>query len=69
MGDNLKIRKLRADVANVFNQSTLPPELKRMIAKEILVELTKLADEFVRNEEQEMNQEKESESNGISSDN
>lgn len=69
MGDNLKIRKLRVDVTDVFNRSTLPPELKRMIAKEILVELTKLADEFVRNEEQEMNQEKESESNGISSDN
>lgn len=69
MGDNLKIRKLRADVTDVFNQSTLPVEVKRMIAKEILVELTKLADEYVRNEEQEMNQEKESESNGISSDN
>lgn len=61
MGDNLKIRKLRADVTDVFNQSTLPPEVKRMIAKEILVELTKLADEYVRNEEQAELEQKESE--------
>lgn len=53
MGDNLKIRKLRADVTDVFNQSKLPVEVKRMIAKEILVELTNLAEEFVKKEQAE----------------
>ncbi len=53
MGDNLKIRKLRADVTDVFNLSTLPVEVKRMIAKEILAELTRLAEEYVEKEKNE----------------
>lgn len=62
MGDNLKIRKLRADVTDVFNKSQLPIEVKRMIAKEILTELTKLAEEYVQNElRAEQSEEKESE--------
>lgn len=63
MGDNLKIRKLRADVTDVFNQSKLPVEVKRMIAKEVLVELTNLAEEFVKKEQAEAEQE--GEQNGI----
>lgn len=63
MGDNLKIRKLRADVTDVFNQSKLPVEVKRMIAKEVLVELTNLAEEFVKKEQAEAEQE--GEQNGV----
>lgn len=63
MGDNLKIRKLRADVTDVFNLSTLPVEVKRMIAKEILTELTNLTEEFIRKEQAEAEQE--GEQNGV----
>lgn len=63
MGDNLKIRKLRADVTDVFNQSKLPVEVKRMIAKEILTELTNLTEEFIRKEQAEAEQE--GEQNGV----
>lgn len=74
MGDNLKIRTLRADLTDVFNASTLPVEVKRMIAKEILAELTKLAEEYVEKEKNEFiaeqnAKEKESETNGSSTDN
>lgn len=73
MGDNLKIRKLKTDLANVLNESLLPIEVKRMIVEDLNRELLQLANEVVEKERQallnEQSNEKESESNGISSDN
>lgn len=68
MGDNLKIRKLKVDLAEVLNKCLLPVEVKRMIVNDIQGELTRLAEEVIAKEQAELN-EKESESNGISSDN
>lgn len=73
MGDNLKIRKLKTDLADVLNESLLPIEVKRMIVEDLNRELLQLANEVVEKERQallnEQSNEKESESNGISSDN
>ena len=73
MGDNLKIRKLKTDLADVLNESLLPIEVKRMIVEDLNRELLQLANEVVEKERQallnEQSEEKESESNGISSDN
>lgn len=68
MGDNLKIRKLKADLVKILNECLLPVEVKRMIVNDIQGELTRLAEEVIAKEQEELN-EKESESNGISSDN
>lgn len=68
MGDNLKIRKLKADLVTILNECLLPVEVKRMIVNDIQGELTRLAEEVIAKEQEELN-EKESESNGISSDN
>ena len=73
MGDNLKIRKLKTDLADVLNESLLPIEVKRMIVEDLNRELLQLANEVVEKERQallnEQSNEKESESNGINSDN
>ena len=73
MGDNFKIRKLKTDLANVLNESLLPIEVKRMIVEDLNRELLQLANEVVEKERQallnEQSNEKESESNVISSDN
>ena len=73
MGDTLKIRKLKTDLADVLNESLLPIEVKRMIVEDLNRELLQLANEVVEKERQallnEQSNEKESESNGISSDN
>ena len=73
MGDNLKIRKLKTDLADVLNESLLPIEVKRMIVEDLNRELLQLANDVVEKERQallnEQSNEKESESNGISSDN
>ena len=73
MGDNLKIRTLKTDLANVLNESLLPIEVKRMIVEDLNRELLQFANEVVEKERQallnEQSNEKESESNGISSDN
>ena len=70
MGDNLKIRKLKKDLADVLNSSMLPIEVKRIIMADLLNDVTNLADNEVQKEINELeSEEKESESNGISSDN
>ena len=73
MGDNLKIRKLKTDLADVLNESLLAIEVKRMIVDDLNRELLQLANEMVEKERQallnEQSEEKESESNGISSNN
>ena len=73
MGDNLKIRMLKIDLADVLNKSLLPIEVKRMIVEDLNKELLQLANDVVEKERQallnEQSNEKESESNGISSDN
>lgn len=73
MGDNLKIRMLKTDLADVLNKSLLPIEVKRMIVEDLNRELLQLANDVVEKERQallnEQSNEKESESNGISSDN
>ena len=50
MGDNLKIRKLRLDIANVLNESRLPVEVKRMVIDDFNFELTRLAEEQIQKE-------------------
>ena len=50
MGDNLKIRKLRLDIANVLNESHLPVEVKRMVIDDFNFELTRLAEEQIQKE-------------------
>ena len=50
MGDNLKIRKLRLDLMNVLNSSSLPIEVKRNILELLMVEVNKLADDMVQKE-------------------
>lgn len=57
MGDNLKIRMLRADLAGVLNKSLLPAEVKRMILKELLEEMTRKTEELVRQEQMELQKE------------
>ena len=73
MGDNLKIRMLKTDLADVLNKSFLPIEVKRLIVEDLNRELLQLANDVVEKERQallnEQSNEKESESNGISSDN
>ena len=65
MGDNLKIRKLKIDLADVLNESLLPIEVKRMIVEDLNRELLQLANEVVEKERQallnEESEEKESE--------
>ena len=65
MGDNLKIRKLKTDLADVLNESLLPIEVKRMIVEDLNRELLQLANEVVEKERQallnEQSEEKESE--------
>ena len=65
MGDNLKIRTLKTDLADVLNKSLLPIEVKRMIVEDINRELLQLANEVVEKERQallnEQSNEKESE--------
>ena len=65
MGDNLKIRKLKTDLANVLNESLLPIEVKRMIVEDLNRELLQLANEVVEKERQallsEQSEKKESE--------
>lgn len=65
MGDNLKIRKLKTDLADVLNESLLPIEVKRMIVEDLNRELLQLANEVVEKERQallnEESEEKESE--------
>jgi len=65
MGDNLKIRKLKTDLADVLNESLLPIEVKRMIVEDLNWELLQLANEVVEKERQallsEQSEEKESE--------
>lgn len=52
MGDNLKIRMLKTDLADVLNKSFLPIEVKRMIVEELNRELLQLANEVVEKERQ-----------------
>ena len=52
MGDNLKIRKLKTDLADVLNESLLPIEVKRMIVEDLNRELLQLANEVVEKERQ-----------------
>ena len=65
MRDNLKIRKLKTDLADVLNESLLPIEVKRMIVEDLNRELLQLANEVVEKERQallnEESEEKESE--------
>ena len=65
MGDNLKIRTLKTDLANVLNESLLPIEVKRMIVEDLNRELLQLANEVVEKERQallsEQSEKKESE--------
>ena len=65
MGDNLKIRMLKTDLADVLNKSFLPIEVKRMIVEDLNRELLQLANDVVEKERQallnEQSNEKESE--------
>lgn len=65
MGDNLKIRMLKTDLAEVLNKSLLPIEVKRLVVEDLNRELLQLANEIVEKERQallnEQSNEKESE--------
>lgn len=65
MGDNLKIRMLKTDLADVLNKSLLPIEVKRLVVEDLNRELLQLANEIVEKERQallnEQSNEKESE--------
>ena len=52
MGDNLKIRMLKTDLAEVLNKSLLPIEVKRLIVEDLNRELLQLANEIVEKERQ-----------------
>ena len=56
---NYEIRKFEDDLIDKFNQCTLPIEVKRLIAKNILNEVTKQADKLILEEIQEMKKEEE----------
>ena len=58
-GSNYEIRKFEDDLIEMFNQCTLPIEVKRLIAKNVLSEVTKQADKVIVEEIQEMKKEEE----------
>ena len=56
---NYEIRKFEDDLIEKFNQCNLPIEVKRLIAKNVLSEVTKQADKVIVEEIQEMKKEEE----------
>ena len=50
MGDNLKIRTLKINLAQTLNASLLPIEAKRMVVNEILLELQQMAEAKIQEE-------------------
>ena len=50
MADNLRIRKLRVDLAKVLNECLLPIEVKRMIVNDLNNELAQLAETEIQKE-------------------
>lgn len=59
---NMEIRDLEHKVINLFNEYRLEPEVKRLIAQNVLHELTKVADARIMEEIQEVKE------NGIQQD-
>ena len=51
---NMEIRDLEHKVINLFNEYQLEPEVKRLIAQNVLNELTKVADARIMEEIQEV---------------
>lgn len=50
MGDNLKIRTLKINLAQTLNASLLPVEAKRMVVNEVLLELQQMAEAKIQEE-------------------
>lgn len=69
MGDDLKIVTLERDLVNVLNASGLPILVKKMILEKILETATQKADEVLKAQAEAYEKEKESETNGSSTDN
>ena len=44
---DIEIRRFRKALINLINQSQLPIEVKRLVTADVLMELTKAADDFV----------------------
>lgn len=56
---NYKIRKFEDDLIDAFNTNDLPIEVKRLIAQNVLNEITKQADKIIVEEIKEMKKEEE----------
>lgn len=59
MMDNFRIRDFEDKVIELFNSSDLQIEIKRLVAQNVLNLLTKMADETITKEIQEMKKEEE----------
>ena len=44
---DIEIRRFRKALINLINQTQLPIEVKRLVTADVLMELTKAADDFV----------------------
>lgn len=61
---NYEIRKFEDDLIEMLNNCTLPIEVKRLITKNVLNEITKQADKIIVEEIKD--KKKEDENNGLS---
>lgn len=50
MGDNLRIDELRKDIVKVLNDSKLPIEVIRLLLKDMLSEITPIAQATIEKE-------------------
>ena len=69
MGDNLKIVTLENELVDVLNKSTLPITVKKMVLDRVLATATESMNQVLKSEAEAYEKEKESETNGSSTDN
>ena len=69
MGDNLKIITLENELVATLNKSTLPITVKKMVLDRVLATATESMNQVLKSEAEAYAKEKESETNGSSTDN